>query len=80
MFFVFVCLLLLYDTTNLACRSEEKAAEAIATITHALEAVAAAIRHNTAPGVKGKVSERKNALNFPHAARDAHLKNQHVVA
>ena len=38
-----------------ACRSEEKAKGAIDRITEELEAVAGAIRNNTAPAVRGKV-------------------------
>ena len=46
---------LLSPPTCSACRSEEKAREAMATITSALEAQAAAIRGSTATAIRGKV-------------------------
>ncbi|CAN0293621.1 unnamed protein product, partial [Laminaria digitata] len=53
----------------MACRSEEKAREAMANITYALEAQAAAIRGNTAPAVRGQMTFMKLDLSSLESVR-----------
>ncbi|CAM9480588.1 unnamed protein product [Ascophyllum nodosum] len=53
----------------MACRSEEKAKGAIDRITEELEAVAGAIRNNTAPAVRGKMTFMKLDLSSLESVR-----------
>lgn len=53
----------------MACRSEEKAREAMSNITYALEAQAAAIRGNTTTAVRGKMTFMKLDLSSLESVR-----------